>query len=210
MISKTKCTIFTKWFFEVLNKNRLTFCSNLINIDSLTNKKSYMKTKKEKPKKEILFSTVNPLELWGKLKLEQEAESVDIINQPSFENEEAETAYQAFMEDFSEVQSQETEKSTIISPSKGSLFIWGLLKEESKRSKRLSSVNHLFKDDVFRCICRKSRRITPKVDFDEMDFDEISKYLEEKKLIRTAKQAVRITQEFAKLFHECYGAWLVF
>lgn len=169
---------------------------------------SNMKTKQEKPKKEILFSTVNPLELWGKLKLKQETESVDIINQPSFESEEAEKAYAAFMEDFSEVQSQETEKSTIISPSKGSLFIWGLLKEESKRSKRLSSVNHLFKDDVFRSISQKSRRT--KVDFDEMDFDEISRYLESKCLIRTSKAAIRITRNFAKLFHECYGAWLVF
>lgn len=167
-----------------------------------------MKTKKEKPKKEILFSTVNPLELWEKLKLEQEAESVDVINQPLFENEESQKAYEAFMEDFSEVQDQETEKSKVILPSKGSLFIWGLLKEESKRSKRLSSVNHLFKDDVFRSISQKSRQT--KVNFDEMDFDEITRYLEGKCLIRTSRAAVRITRDFAKRFHEAYGAWLVF
>lgn len=166
--------------------------------------------KKEKPKAEVLFSELNPLELWGKLRLEQDVESVDVISQPSFESEEAEKAYKAFMEDSQSAQVQETEKSKIIPSSKGSLFIWALLKEESKRSKRLSSVNHLFKDDVFKRICRKSRRTAPKIDFDEMDFDEISKYLEEKKLIITAKQAVRITQEFAELFHECYGAWLVF
>ena len=166
--------------------------------------------KKEKPKAEVSFSELNPLELWGKLRLEQDVESVDVISQPSFESEEAEEAYKAFMEDSQSAQVQETEKSKIIPSSKGSLFIWALLKEESKRSKRLSSVNHLFKDDVFKCICHKSRHTNPKVEFDEQDFDEIASFLERKKLIRTARQAVRITQEFAKLFHESYGAWLVF
>ena len=194
--------------------------------------------RKEKPKKEVKFSDLSPLELWDRLGLNQKGGSVDnLTNEPfeddgviiplngHFESDEDGEAYKSFLEDFSKAKTQGKEKpkedckasmkkgiqpqkveNPIISPEKGSLFIWALL--QTQRSGKLSSVNHVFKDNIFKCM--RDEGVSMNVEFDEMDFDEIASFLERKKLIRTARQAVRITQQFAKLFHESYGAWLVF
>ena len=126
---------------------------------------------------------------------------------PHFPDEESRKAFEAFREDCDMAQEEEPEVVQI-SNEKGSIFIWALLKEESKRSDKLSSTNHLFKDEIFGTISQKSRDIN--VDFDEMDFDEICEYLKQKHLIVTEKAAILITRSFAPLFHEKYGAWLVF
>ena len=195
--------------------------------------------RKEEPKNGVLLSELNPLKLWEKLELNQDGESVDDLTNESledegvvipsnecFENEDEKNAYGIFLEDFSTTQTKVREnpegdckaspgiqpqkiEKPIISPIKGSLFIFALLNQESKRSKRLSSVNHLFKDNLFKCMRDMGLSMTPRVVFDEADFDEISTFLEEEKLIRTARKALRITQQFSKRFHECYGAWLV-
>ena len=157
-----------------------------------------------------------------------EDEGVVIPSNGCFENEDEKKAYEGFLEDFSITQTKGKENSEgdceasmkissgiqpqkvetpIISSQKGSLFIWALLKQEAERSK-LFSVNHVFKDNIFKCM--RDEGVSMNVEFDEMDFDEIASFLERKKLIRTARQAVRITQQFTKLFHESYGAWLVF
>ena len=193
--------------------------------------------RKEKPKKEVKFSDLSPLELWDRLGLNQKGGSVDnLTNEPfeddgviiplngHFESDEDGEAYKSFLEDFSKAKTQGKEKpkedckasmkkgiqpqkveNPIISPEKGSLFIWALL--QTQRSGKLSSVNHVFKDEILKCMMDKG--IAMAVEFDAQDFDEISKYLEGNKLIKTAKAAMRITQEFSNLFHERYG-WLVF
>lgn len=169
-----------------------------------------MKKIKERPEAEIKFSSLSPLELWEKLGLTQpsvEKESTNIFPPPPFWDDESRKAFEAFRMDCGMVQ-EEGPEVIQISNTKGSLFIWALLKEMSKRSKKLSSVNHLFKDDVFKTISQKSKRMN--VDFDEADFDEISEYLEDKHLVKTSTAAIRITRYFAPLFHENYGARLVF
>ena len=169
-----------------------------------------MNVKPNQPRDEITFSSLSPLEIWEKLGLAQpsvEKKSTGEMFLPSFQDEECRMAFEAFRQDCGMGQ-EEVQETIQISNEKGSLFIWALLKEESKRSKKLSSVNHLFKDDVFRTVSQKSKRT--KVDFDEMDFDEISKYLEDRHLVKTSTAAIRITRNFASLFHEKYGAWLVF
>lgn len=171
-----------------------------------------MRKTKERPEAEIKFSSLSPSELWEKLGLTQpsvEKESTGVFSPPPFLDEERRKAFEAFREDCDTAE-EEREEIVQISKEKGSLFIWALLKEEAKRSRKLSSVNHLFKDDVFECICQKGQTITPKVEFEEQDFDEIAEYLESKNLIKTATEAIRITRGFAKLFHKKYGAWLVF
>ena len=171
-----------------------------------------MKKTKERPKAKIKFSSLSPLELWEKLGLTQpsvEKESASIFPPPPFRDDESRRAFEAFREDC-DVTEEEKEEVAQISNEKGSLFIWALLEEEAKRSRKLSSVNHLFKEDVLECISQKSQEMTPKVEFEEQDFDEISAYLEGKNLIKTATEAIRITRGFAKLFHEKFGAWLVF
>lgn len=169
-----------------------------------------MKVKTNQPRAEIKFSSLSPLEIWEKLGLAQpsvEKKGADEVSLLQFQDEESRKAFEAFRMDCGMVQ-EEGPEVIQISNTKGSLFIWALLKEESKRSKKLSSVNHLFKDDVFKTISQKSKRMN--VEFDEADFDEISKYLEDKRLIKTSIAAIRITRNFASLFHERYFAWLVF
>ena len=165
---------------------------------------------KESQMAEIQFSAIDPLELWTRLGLQQPKLIKEDSDFPEFENEEEKNAYLAFEKDLADDLKDESETVTEIEACKGSLFIWAVLKQESKRSKRLSSTNHLFKDDIFRCICSKSRKVSPEMEFDETDFDEISKYLEDKRLVRTSRDGIRITRDFEKLFHSSYEAWLVF
>ena len=161
---------------------------------------------------EVKFSSLSSLELWEKLGLAQprvEKKSTgEFFSPPPFQDEENRAAFEAFLQDC-DIAIQEEEPETIqISNEKGSIFIWSLLKEQSKRkSKKLSSVHHLFKDKVFETISRESGR--KKITFYEEDFDVISNYLEEKDLVKTSKDGIRISRDFEKLFHEKYG-WLVF
>lgn len=168
--------------------------------------------KNQQPLAEVKFSSLSSLELWEKLGLAQprvEKKSTgEIFSPPPFQDEESRLAFEAFRQDC-DIETQEEEPGTIqISNEKGSIFIWSLLKEQSKRkSKKLSSVHHLFKDKVFETISRESGR--KKVTFYEEDFDVISNYLEEKHLVKTSTAGIRITRGLEKLLHEKYG-WIEF
>lgn len=169
-----------------------------------------MGTKEEKAnakiaRVEIQFMNLNPLELWGRLGLQQFPEPIS-MEDPEFDDDEEKRAYETFKRDLEG--EMPSSQNLIISSDKGSVFIWSLLKEESRRSDQLSSINHLFRDDVFNCIDCKCKQM--EIEFDEEDFDEIIRYLETMRLIQTSRDGIRITQHFHSLFHECYEGWLVF
>jgi len=159
---------------------------------------------------EIHFSSINPLELWRKLGLEQSSEST-WQDPTDFESDEEKRAYEAFKNDFSGEKIASRDFITIVAD-KGSIFIWSLLKEESRRSPmpKLSSKKFLFKDNLLKRICKKMKEIHPDVEFSKEDFEDVIIYLENKKLILTSIDGIRMTQHFAKLFHDSYNAWLVF
>ena len=160
---------------------------------------------------EIQFSEIDPLELWRSLRLEQPQESFEMEGPEKFDDEEAMRAYEAFRSDLDG--EPLTQQEIILIPSdKGSLFIWSLLKAESKRSPmpKLSSKKFLFKDKLFKMIYKKIRESYPNIDFSEKDFEDIILYLEGRKLVRTSIDGIRTTQHFSQVFHESYNAWLVF
>ena len=203
-------------FVFILNfkiKNRLTFKYNLIIIKLLTQLKLLgMETKTTKRHGvEIQFSSIDPLELWKKLGLEQLQEGYDLQDPTEFADEESKRAYEAFRSDFNGEKSPSSEL-TIISSDKGSVFIWSLLKEESRRSPmpKLSSKKFLFKDNLFKRICKKVKEYGADFTFSKKDFEDIVLYLEDRRLVLTSTDGIRATQHFAKLFHESYDAWLVF
>ena len=159
---------------------------------------------------EIHFSAINPLEPWKKMGLEQLAEPT-LQDPTDFENDEAKMAYEAFKNDFRE-EKKISRDLISIDPNKGSIFIWSLLKEISKRSPRpkLSSKKFLFKDDLFKRICKKVNELLPDVEFSKKDFEDITIYLENRNLVTTSVDGIRATQHFARRFHVQYEKWLVF
>lgn len=191
----------------------MTFIYILINLKSLNPKiYTFMKTKQQnKHGVEIYFSAINPLELWKNLRLEQPVDAFATQEPEKFESEEEKEAYEAFRNDL-KGEKNDYQELAIIPCEKGSLFIWSLLKEESRRSPRpkLSSKKFLFKDDLFKRICKKTKECCSNLDFSEKDFEDIALYLENKKLVLTSIDGIRTTQHFAKRFHECYNAWLNF
>jgi hypothetical protein len=169
------------------------------------------KTTKKQHGVEIQFSAINPLELWKKLGLEQLPESFTVQEPTEFDDEESRRAYEAFRNDFSGEKKTSRDFISIVAD-KGSIFIWSLLKEESRRSPmpKLSSKKFLFKDNLYKRICKKVKEVRSNFDFSERDFEDIILYLENKKLILTSLDGIRMTQHFATLFHKKYNAWLVF
>jgi hypothetical protein len=170
-----------------------------------------METKQQKQHGEVIyFSTINPLESWKKMGLEQFAEPT-LQDPTDFENEESKRAYLVFKRDFGR-EKQASRDLISIDPNKGSIFIWSLLKEISKRSPRpkLSSKKFLFKDDLFKRICKKVDELLPDVEFSKKDFEDITIYLENRKLVTTSVDGIRATQHFARRFHVRYEKWLVF
>ncbi len=160
---------------------------------------------------EIKLSAIKPLEMWTKLGLEQAREE-SILQEPTkFVNEESKMAYEAFKRD-SKGENQVREEAVIISSEKGSIFIWSLLKAESKRApkSKLSSKKLLFKDKLFDRICEKMRTCCKNSTFSLKDFEDIILYLERKRLVYTLEDGIRSTQHFTDLIHKKYGAWLVF
>lgn len=160
---------------------------------------------------EIEFSSINPLELWRKLNLEQLQEGYDLQDPTEFADEESKRAYEAFRNDLIGEKSSSSEL-TLISSDKGGLFIWSLLESESMRSpkSKVSSKKFLFKDKLLDRIRKKINKSYPNIEFTEKDFEDIVLYLEGKKLVRTSIDGIRTTQHFARLFHDCYNAWLIF
>ena len=172
-----------------------------------------MKTKNNKKQHgvEIQFSSINPLELWKRLGLEQVQDGFTLQEPTEFVDDESRRAYEAFRMDLIGEKSSSNEL-TLISSTKGSVFIWSLLKEESRRSPmpKLSSKKFLFKDNLFKRICKKVKECGTGLTFSEKDFEDIVLYLESKRLVLTSIDGIRATQHFAKLFHDSYNAWLVF
>lgn len=169
------------------------------------------KTTKRQHGVEIQFSSINPLELWKKLGLEQLQEGFALQEPTEFADEESKRAYEAFRSDLTGEKSSSS-GLTLIPSDKGSVFIWSLLKEESRRSPmpKLSSKKFLFKDNLFKRICKKAKEYGTNFTFSEKDFEDIVLYLESKRLVLTSIDGIRATQHFAKLFHDSYNAWLVF
>lgn len=171
-----------------------------------------METKKQQNRhgEEIYFSTINPLESWKKMGLQQLVEPT-LHDPKNFENDEAKRAYETFKKDF--LGEKKASRDFIsIDPNKGSIFIWSLLKEISERSPRpkLSSKKFLFKDDLFKRICKKVNELLSDVEFSKKDFEDITIYLENKNLVATSDDGIRATQHFASRFHVRYEKWLVF
>jgi hypothetical protein len=158
----------------------------------------------------IYFSTINPLESWKKMGLQQLVEPI-LLDPTDFKNDESKRAYEAFKKDF--LGEKKVSRDLIsIDSDKGSIFIWSLLKEISERSPRpkLSSKKFLFKDDLFKRICEKVNELLPNLEFSKKDFEDIMIYLENKNLVTTSSDGIRTTQHFASWFHVRYEKWLVF
>ena len=168
-----------------------------------------MKTKElKKHGVEIRFSTIDPLELWNKLGLEQKIDS-NLMDPQEFESEEEKMAYEIFKNDFRG--ENQIGQGVVISSEKGSIFIWSLLKAESKRApnQKLSSKKFLFKDKLFVNFCKRIGELK-RITFTEKDFEDISIYLENKNLVERCPDSIRFTHHFTDLIHKKYGAWLVF
>ena len=193
-------------------ENRLTFKFNFIKQNHNPLNKKGMETKQQQNRhgEEIHFSAINPLEPWKKMGLQQLAEPT-LLDPTDFKNDESKRAYEAFKKDF--LGEKKVSRDLIsIDSNKGSIFIWSLLQEISERSPRpkLSSKKFIFKDDLFKRICKKVNELLPDVEFSKKDFEDITIYLENKNLVATSDDGIRTTQHFARRFHVQYEKWLVF
>jgi len=133
------------------------------------------------------------------------------LQDPSyFEDDESRMAYEAFKKDFC-LEKTPQQDLEIIPSDKGGVFIWSLLKEESKHcpKEKVSSKKLLFMDNLLRTIRMKAKACYGSSNFSERDFEDIVLYLEKKKLIAYRDGEIRTTQHFMDLFHEKYNAWLV-
>lgn len=172
---------------------------------------------------EIKFFDIDPLGLSRRLGLTQISMSNNsndamtltpsqMFGEDLISDEESIEAFEAFRSDYSSMASFEGEPSVSensISSDKISLFLWSLLKEIGKRSnKKLSSITYIFKDKMMETLKKKCKRLN--ILFEDADFDAIVSFLQEKCLVRTSEEGIRITRKFTQLFHESYGAWLSF
>lgn len=143
-----------------------------------------------------------------------------------FVSSEIDAAFECFRDDF-----EKSKESSISATTAGSttselsipaasisLFIWSLLKEVVKRNarrkvKRLSSMYIVMKDDMFSTIqhelkkLKGERRLQQDFRFEEFDFDVIAVFLQNRRLIQTSKNEIRITREIRKPLHDNWG-WI--
>ena len=160
---------------------------------------------------EIPLSSLSPVEIWERLGLAQprEEKEPEEIFSKSFRSEESRRAFEAFRQDCP----LEDEPVTMefIPSIKGGVFLISLLKECARRSpreKKMSSTNHIFKDDVEKRMAKEGRK--NHISFENEEFDKIARFLKGKHLVALSRDGIRITRTFSSLFHEAYGAWLVF
>lgn len=159
---------------------------------------------------EIKLSAIDPLKMWKELGLEQEQEE-SILQEPTeFVSVESKMAYEAFKSDY-KGENQVRQEAVVISPKKGGIFIWSLLKAQPEREPvtKLSSKKFLFKDKLFVNFCKRIGELK-RITFTEKDFEDISIYLENKNLVERCPDSIRFTHHFTDLIHKKYGAWLVF
>ena len=176
-----------------------------------------MKKKTDIPRNEVHLSSISPFELWERLGLAQPREEKELnpdVFSPDFLDEENLAAFEAFRKDCPfDVDDQDSgffgSISDVVSSDKGGLFLWALLNEYSKRlEKKLSSINVVFKDELYESITQVGDRYG--IDFEEEDLDRVCRFLSKKGLIRSSRDSIRITRRLSKLFHEKFQAWLAF
>ena len=160
---------------------------------------------------EVKLSSLSPVEIWERLGLAQprdEKEPEEIFSE-NFLDEESRRAFETFRQDCP--LEKEPVTMEFISSKKGGIFLISLLKECARRSpseKKKSSVNYIFKDDVEKRMAKEGRK--SHISFDNEEFDKIAKFLKEKHLVALSRDGIRITRTFSALFHQSYGARLVF
>lgn len=169
---------------------------------------------------EIKFSSISPLELWrmfgltqperedGGLVSDDEIFSLDFMDD---ESEESRRAFEAFKQDCPcQVYESEGENCVYIEPNQCGLVMYALMYLNGHRGKKkkLSSVNYIFKDELWDRTKKEGKRY--QIPIEEKDLDDIALFLQSQGLVRTSRGAIRITQHFTDRFHEAYHAWLTF
>lgn len=162
---------------------------------------------------EIKFSSISPLELWRKFGLAQpndELVSGEIFSL-DFMDDESRKAFEAFRHDCPcPVYESEEENGVRIVPNQCGLVLYSLMYLNGHRGKKkkLSSTNHIFKDELWSRVRKEGKKF--QIPIEEQDLDDIASFLQDEGLVRTAKGAIRITQHFAERFHNAYHGWLTF
>lgn len=123
--------------------------------------------------------------------------------------EEASKALDVFLDDCPSFDEKESFEEPVISEDKVSIFIWALLEEISKRSKKVTSLCLILKDDMCSTIAMKAKELN--IQFEEEDFDAVANFLQSKGLISTSMDGIRVAKgkgKFTDLLHKAYHAWL--
>jgi hypothetical protein len=161
---------------------------------------------------EIKFSSITPRELWRKFGLTQpKSESVSgEIFSLEFMDDESRKAFEAFRQDCPCPIYESEEESVCIVPDQCGLVMYALMYLNGHRGKKkkLSSINHIFKDELWERTKKESKKYH--ISIEEKDLDDIASFLQTQGLVRTSQGAIRITQNFADRFHHAYHAWLTF
>lgn len=160
---------------------------------------------------EIKFSSISPLELWRKFGLAQpndELVSGEIFSL-DFVDDESRKAFEAFRHDCPcPVYESEEENGVQIVPDQCGLVLYSLMYLNGHRGKKLSSTNHIFKDELWSRVRKEGKKF--QIPIEEQDLDDIASFLQDEGLVRTSQGAIRITQNFAERFHHAYHGWLTF
>lgn len=89
------------------------------------------------------------------------------------------------------------------------VFIWSLLKADSKtEEKKISSVNHFFKDEIEDIFSRKMKKLN--LSFEEGDLDDAMMMLKNKRWIATSTEGIRTTRAFATAVRDAFGGYISF
>lgn len=176
--------------------------------------KTYIMQQKKEEKK-VHLRDINPLGICEKIGLSQkllrEQPSLDPrdLGLPSHVPEGTlNDALRAFLHDFMSENQIQQDKPLLDSESVG-LFIYAILQAEAqherhKNDKKLSSLNHLFKDTVD-CKLSKLLKVYPTVKIGENEYYAITKFLHENKLIVDLTDGFRITRKLAELIRTNIG-----
>ena len=198
---------------KILNfyKNGLTFINEIVILKRHT--KTYIMQPKEE--KKVHLGDINPLEICERIGLSQKL----LREQPGLNPRDfglssdaiggmLNDAFQAFLRDFMSENHVQQEKS-LLNPESVSLFIYAILQAESrhecrKNDKKLSSLNHLFKDTVDGYL-QKLLKSYSNVKIGEDEYYAITKFLHDNKLIVDLTDGFSITQELARLIRTNIG-----
>ena len=169
---------------------------------------------KSNPRPEISFSSISPQDLWKRLGLTQPKHEFvsDEIFSLDFMDDESRKAFEAFRQDCPcpVYESEEENGGVQIIPDQCGLVIYSLMYLNGHRGKKkkLSSTNHIFKDELWSRVRKEGKRFQ-KPD-EEEDLDKNATYLQHEGLVQTSLGAIRITQHLHDRFHKAYHSWLTF